>query len=292
MGRLKIAGAVTAGIAVAIAIGLFAASAQGQETRRNRSSERAARAFALAGMFGGQIGVTVREADEEDVKGKQGISVGSVLVEDVRDDGPAAEAGIKEGDVMVELDGERVRSARQFRRLVEETAQGRSTPIVVSRDGRRLDLTVTPSAREFGMFSDDWRAPEAPIIPALPRMREWENVAPDLEIFAGRPGRLGVQVEELTDQLGEYFGVKQGVLITSVEKDSAASHAGMKAGDVIISVDGSAIEDAGDLRRRLRRIEDDREFTVEVSRDKKPVSLKVRMEPLRTTRRGTRTERF
>jgi hypothetical protein len=72
--------------------------------------------------------------------------------------------------------------------------------------------------------------------------REWR--------FAlGGPGRLGVSLQPLGDQLGDYFGVEDGhgALVSEVRKGSAAEKAGLKAGDVIVSVAGKAIEDPGDV---------------------------------------------
>jgi serine protease Do len=283
MGRLKTGATWAAGIAVGIGIGAFAAGLQGQTAAPDRD-ERLAREFALAEMSRGRIGVTVKETTADEMKKEPGVGVGTVVVEGVQEESPAQKAGVQEGDVVLEFDGERVRSVRQFRRLVDETATGRSVPIVVSRAGQRTNLTVTPeSSREFNVLYPDERMrlemPGAPIVRALPRMRDFESFAPEIHVFASGRARLGVQVEALTEQLAEYFGVKQGVLVASVEKDSPADRAGLKAGDVITALDGSAVEDSRDLRNRLRRIEDDREFTLEVSRDRKAMTLKGKLDP-------------
>ena len=95
-------------------------------------------------MLGGrdvQIGVTIR-----DLEGDQARTMSGAVISDVREDSPAAKAGFKSGDVIVEFDGERVRSARHLSRLVGETAAGRPVKAVVERDGRRMDLQVTPEA--------------------------------------------------------------------------------------------------------------------------------------------------
>ena len=118
------------------------------------------------------------------------------------------------------------------------------------------------------------------VMPDLPEIaREWtpgENF--DVQVWA-RPGRLGVSVQGLTPELAEYFGVKDGVLVTSVTKESAAAKAGVKAGDVITSVDGKAVEDAGGLRRQLRTDEESpTEVTLGITRDRKPMSMKVPLE--------------
>ena len=78
----------------------------------------------------------------------------------------------------------------------------------------------------------------------------------------------------MSAQLAEYFGTKDGVLVTSVADDSAASKAGIKAGDVITSFNGADVTTPSDLRRRIQRLENGDEFTVGVMRDKKSLTLK------------------
>jgi C-terminal processing protease CtpA/Prc len=131
-----------------------------------------------------------------------------------------------------------------------------------------------PGAPGFRMM-----VPEIPELP-MEAFEPGENF--DVRIWA-RPGRLGVGVQSLTPELAEYFGVKEGVLVTSVTKDSAAAKAGIKAGDVITTVDGKSVDDAGELRRQLRP-EDEKatEVTLGIVRDKKPLSMKVPLEGPKT----------
>src|ERR1051326_8743861 len=91
---------------------------------------------------GSRLGITVQ--DIEDSNNKQ-VKAG-VVVETVESGGPAEKAGMKAGDAITEYDGERVRSVRQFQRLVQESALGRSVPVVLSRDGQRVTVNVTPEA--------------------------------------------------------------------------------------------------------------------------------------------------
>ena len=82
-------------------------------------------------------------------------------------------------------------------------------------------------------------------------------------------GRLGVQLGNLTPQLSEYFGAPDGgVLVSSVTKDSAAEKAGLKAGDVITSINGDRVRDADDLIDELRDA-NLREIIIGIVRDRK-----------------------
>jgi serine protease Do len=257
------------------------------------AQERAARApvFAIAG--GAQIGVAVEDLEEADAKQMKG----GVRVETVTPDGPADKAGIKAGDTITEFDGERVRSTMQFSRLVRETPPGRQIQVALARGGQRLNVTVSPEARslsdDFGFrMLDIPRAmrPPAPARPPTPRTPPPPAVAPepfDLRgmMRLGSARRLGVTVESVDDQLAEFFGVKEGVLVKSVQPESAAQKAGIKAGDVITGLNGSKVYDAADLSRALDRLTGSGEFTAEIVRDRKAQSVKGKVDVRETPAR-------
>jgi len=247
--------------------------------------EQAVRVFAGSGS---QIGVTIRDFTEEDLKGKA-AGTGGVVIERVEDDSPAAKAGLKSGDVVVEFDGERVRSTRQFVRLVQETPLGRPIQAAVMRDGQRVTLSVQPrEGRGFRYKEmDDWMArPPKPPVPPPPPGRL--DVLPRIEGMFGT-ARLGVTVEELSPQLAEYFGTKDGVLVKSVDDNSVGSKTGLKAGDVITALDGGNVSTAADLRRRAQRLEAGDEFTLSIVRDKKATSLKGKFDQPQSKRSTRRT---
>ncbi len=210
-------------------------------------------------------------------------------------DSPAAKAGLKAGDIVTEYDGERVRSARQFTRLVQETPEGRSVSMAVLRNGQKQTLQATPEARELSWtmgIDGDRIARETER-----SMREaWRGFRMDSPAFKFRfddgfpgpwmtpRGRLGVSVEGLSTQLAEYFGAKDGgALVSSVTADSPAAKAGIKAGDVITTVNGNRVRDADDLVRELSDAKSD-DVTIGLLRDKKETSVKATLE--------SRTERL
>jgi len=243
---------------------------------------------------GSRLGITVQ--DIEDSNNKQ-VKAG-VVVETVESGGPAEKAGMKAGDAITEYDGERVRSVRQFQRLVQESALGRSVPVVLSRDGQRVTVNVTPEAwrsnDDFALRYLDVPTrirPALPTPPATPRaplppsVDLWRSDGP-LTILTGR-GRLGVTTEQLTPQLAQYFGVKEGALVKVVQEGSAGEKAGIKAGDVITGVNGSHVYDPSDISRAINRLDAGAEFSVEVMRDHKTQTLKGKLET-QARRSGTR----
>ena len=204
------------------------------------------------------------------------------MIDEVRSQSPAAEAGLAAGDVVIEFDGERVRSARQLARLIQETPPGRTVSTVVTRDAARLELEVTPDTRAVVS------------IPAYSGRRNFTFTLPEISIPRfdldrwARPGRRGVRVEEIGPQLAEYFEVEGGVLVTSVTEDSPAAAAGLRAGDVITSVDEGAIDEVSGLRRRLSRIDPGEEFEVVVVRNKEQLTLRVTVDEEDMERRRLR----
>jgi serine protease Do len=236
-------------------------------------------AVRVAKVGGTHIGVTLRDLDEDDQKGGK-VGTG-VMIESVETDSPAAKAGLKANDIVVEFDGERVRSSRQFARLVQETVPGRSVSLAATRDGQRVTLSVQPREAGGGFrFLDRLDGPAMKIVPTpLPKSGTFP-----FTLFTA--GQLGIGVSELSPQLGDYFGTKDGVLVTSVNDNSIASKVGVTAGDVITSLDGGSINDAADLRRRTQRLEPGDEFSIGIVRDKKPMTLKGKVDaPRRTTGR-------
>lgn len=292
--------AVLAGLLVAAA-GAGAAFIPSVEAQTPTPRARVApRAYQFGGASGGEIGVSIRDVEGQDVKG----AASGVLVAEVTAGGPAEKAGVKSGDVFVEFDGERVRSARQFTRLVQETPPGRKVQASVLRDGQKVSVSIEPregsgfayrllgdlaNTRVFDTLGDDIREMIPPPPPPAPAAPPAPPAPPrpfgDFESFIWRAGNtLGVTTSELSPQLAEYFGTKEGLLVSSVAADSAAAKAGVKAGDVITTFNGVAVESSSELRRAIQRLDDGAEFTIGVMRDKKGVTLKGKMESARNRR--------
>jgi serine protease Do len=284
----------------ALAAALLAAASTGAAflpPAHAQAPARAARAIEVFGR-GSQIGITIRDIEDADGKTNKMAAPSGVVIEEVKDDSPAAKAGMKKGDIVVEFDGERVRSVRQFTRLVQETASGRKIQTALMRDGQRVNVTVEPresdglnvfaDGKNLGLLQDfangyafDIPRPAAPAPPTPPKPPA-PPALPNFDTFVWRSGNvLGITVGDLSDQLAQYFGTKEGVLVTSVADNSAAAKAGVKAGDVITSFNGSDVTTPSDLRRRVQRLEDGDEFTVGVVRDKKAITLKGKADTTR-----------
>lgn len=224
---------------------------------------------------GSSIGVTVSD---------QAGTVG-VLIESVREGTPATRAGLQKGDVVVEYDGEPARSARQFTRLVRETAPGRPVKMTVLRGGSKRTMDITPEARDSVTLQQFPRV-TGDAFRYEPRDFNFNFDVPGFigESVYGSPRRLGVTVAPLSDQLAAYFGVKDGVLVSEVLENTAAASAGVRAGDVITAANGRGVQSSTDLMREVREAEPGSTIELRVTRDRKETTMKVTL-PQRSQRR-------
>jgi serine protease Do len=226
---------------------------------------------------GGYLGVGVAEIDSERARALNLKEERGVEVKNVTPDSPAAKAGVKENDVVIEYNGQAVQGVEQFQRLVRETPLGRQAKLVVWRGGATQNLSATLEARKGAMVFHNRDGNEFSFtMPAIPR-----PVIPDMSHFEGfmsRSPMLGVQCEALNPQLAEYFGVKDGVLVMSVTKNSAAEKAGIKAGDVITKVEESKVSSTREITSAMRSLKNRKGFPVTLIRNKKEMTVTVTLD--------------
>ena len=170
----------------------------------------------------------------------------------VDQDAPAGKAGLHEHDVIVSLNGTAVESAAQLRRMIKETPAGRVVNLGISRDGQPITIKVQLADRHKSMAWDpkgNFEMPELPKLPALP-----DFDVPVSVVIVHSSARSGLMVENITPQLGDFFGVKdgKGVLVRSVEKGSRGEKAGFHAGDVVVKVNNQPVHDSSDFTHALR----------------------------------------
>lgn len=228
---------------------------------------------------GSWIGVSVREATDDDAAKAKLAQPAGVVVESIQDGSPAARAGLRVGDLVLDYRGERVLSVRHFTRLVQESAPRRAVSVVVMRGTERQTLDVVPEfSGELGNLSsrDFGRQLRERIQRDLPRNFNF-NIDPDFLQRRGLAGgrNLGITLAPLSDQLAEYFGVKEGALVSSVQTGSAAAEAGLRAGDVITAINGRMVRDASDVTAEIRRALPAGTLEISVMRDKKSLTLKA-----------------
>ncbi len=192
---------------------------------------------------GSYLGVRLTEVNADRANALKLGEPRGVEVTKVEEDSPAENAGLRAGDVLLTYNGENVLGAQQFVRLVQETPQGRKIKIQFWRDGKTQTATLTTAAP---------RPQPLLIAPGLEGldMPDFRNFSiPDIPnpLLVWKSSMLGIECEPVDSQLAQYFGVKQGVLVRSVEKNSPAEKAGLKAGDVVTAVGERSVATPHDL---------------------------------------------
>jgi serine protease Do len=229
---------------------------------------------------GSYLGVDTRDITPDrlatlHLKDERGVEVTMV-----DQDAPAGKAGLKEQDVILTLNGNDVQSVEQLRRMIRETPPGRVVTLGISRNGQAMTIKVELGDRKknysynYGSDGKEYKfnmpvMPTMPVLPDLPEM-------PVSIVVVHSSARSGLMVENLTPQLGDFFGAKngEGVLVRSVEKGSRADKAGFHAGDVIVKINGEPIHDSGDFSQALRSRKDNT-ASISVIRDKKEQTISI-----------------
>jgi serine protease Do len=220
------------------------------------------------------LGVDISDVTTERLSALKLKDEKGVEVTMVDQDAPAGKAGIKEHDVILTMNGTSIESGAQLRRMIHEMPPGRLVTFGLSRAGEPMTVRVqlADKHKEFSMG---------------PNMKDFhvnipEIHIPDIDIpsmnmvVVTSSARSGLTVENITPQLGEFFGVKNGdgVLVRAVEKGSRAEKAGFRAGDVIVKVNDEPVHDTGDFSHAVRS-RNGAAVSVGVVRDKREQNLNL-----------------
>ncbi len=233
--------------------------------------------LAITDGGGSYLGIGTKDIDSDRAKALKLKEERGAEITKVYEDSPAVKAGFKEGDVVMEFNGQAVQGTEQLVRMVRETPPNRQVKIVVWRNGSSQTLTATIGTRNETTMLPGGRVLTMPQInippftmPDMPRFQmNWQNA------------RLGIVGEALgqEEQLAEFFGVKEGVLVKSVEKDSAAEKGGIKAGDVVVKVGDNKVSSTDDITKALRSLQNGKTtLNVVVVRNKRETPIAVTIE--------------
>jgi serine protease Do len=227
---------------------------------------------------GSYLGVDVTEIGTERARALKLAEERGVELTRVAEDSPAAKAGLKAGDVVLEFNGQRVEGTEQFVRLVRETPVGRVVKLLISRGGSSQTVEAAIGKRP-GM---KWSRTDVE--------RDFQRVQKDMERFrveipdmpralmSWRTPVLGIEGESLEGQLAGYFGVESGVLVRSVLKGTPAEKALLKAGDVILKVDDTKVNTPREISSAVRALNAKKTFPLMVRRNHKDFTLSVTVE--------------
>jgi serine protease Do len=186
----------------------------------------------------GYLGIEMARELSPEAAARFGLRSGGVLVADVREDSPAAKAGLKVDDAIVAVNGKTIRENRELQRAVAALNIGQTVPLSIIRDGHPMELSLTIQA-EPPKYGD-----------AQPISRR-RGGSQNVEVT--NVARAGLELADLTEERAQALGMtrKSGALIASVEQGGPAAAAGLIRGLVIVKVDGKATANAEQAKSAL-----------------------------------------
>ena len=183
----------------------------------------------------GWLGVKIQNVNDEIAEALDLNEPRGALVASVTEDGPAAEAGVEPGDLIVRFDGQDVEQMRDLPRMVADTPVGETVRVVVLRKGQTQTLRVT-----LGRLEDQETA-SASGAPAAPE----ED---------GAVEGLGMSLSALSDAMRAQYGIAEdvsGVVITEVAPGGPAASKGLQPGQVIVEVGQEPVATPAEVRARI-----------------------------------------
>ena len=236
----------------------------------------------------GYLGVDLRDVPADQITAlKLRDSHGAEIVH-VDHDAPAGKAGLREHDIVLQLNGQAIDNGDQIRKLLHECPPGKTITLLISRDGQQMTITTqmtTQKEVERQAWEQHLTPPESLDVPSdaassdlaagssasSPSVRGGNSFIGTLLM---NPSYTGAMLETMSNQLADYFGVSSGagLLVRSVAANSPAAVAGMRAGDVVIEADAKPVASTGDWAKAIKNSKG-HPLTVVVLRDKKQQTL-------------------
>ncbi|MFA4915993.1 MAG: DegQ family serine endoprotease [Syntrophales bacterium] len=176
----------------------------------------------------GWIGVAVQDITEDILQGLNLKDRNGALIAEVFEGDPADKAGVKTGDVAVEVNGKKVKDTHEFSRVIASSHVGNKISVKVMRDGKEYTFQVVVAERK------------------------------DETAIAGVRGKsegLGMTVQEITPEIARHLGVssKTGVVVAEVQEGSPADEVGIRSGDIILQVNKVKISSLKDYLREISK---------------------------------------
>jgi serine protease Do len=241
-------------------------------------------------------------ADEIKETGKvsrpwMGVSIaenekGQVKIDNLEPDSPADLAKLKEGDLLSAIDGKKITSGQMFVSEIRRRKPGQDVDLRVERDGKpvsaKVKLAEYPEVEAKRALEAQFprlfppMPPKPGEAPGPPEGFEGWRAAGPPRVPGGLPAwqkrkYVGLYLEPMTNELLDYFGVKEGpgLLVNRLTDDGPAAKAGLKVGDVILRVDGRKVESVSDLSELIQDKKAGDKVKFEIIREKKPMTVEL-----------------
>lgn len=201
----------------------------------------------------GWLGVMIQPVSDDLAESFGMESAVGALIADLDPEGPAAQGGLQAGDVILEVDGEEVERSSSLPRLIGKGAPGTEVELTLMRDGEELTESV-----ELGSWPDAEQ--------------------PSSQAGSNNQARLGVMVAEIDDAMREQLNVPGGVVVRQVEPGSVAAEAGIRPGDVLVSIDHRSVSSSSELVEIVEALPSDRAIPVRLFREGRSLFVALRLE--------------
>ena len=245
----------------------------------------------------GYLGIDVRDVSEENMSGLRLREAHGAEIIRIDHDGPAGKMGLREHDVVLQMNGVAIEGEEHIRRMLRDTAPGHMVTLVISRDGQQI--TVSAPMADRGEV--ERQAFERHLVPAAPPSgpQAPANALPlgEGDLVAGpggtsppapqsrysksflgtllmSPTYTGAMLEAMGPQLAQFFAVPggAGLLVRSVEANSPAAMAGLRAGDVVVRANAQPVGTPSHWTKTIREAKG-RPITVTILRDRQEKSF-------------------
>jgi S1-C subfamily serine protease len=227
----------------------------------------------------GWIGVRLAELPLDEVNrrfGPEAPCKPRLVVREVFPDSPAAHVGVKPEDFFCRFNEQEVQTLRELTHGLAQIPVGTEIPIGILREGEVKQLKLRIEARPKYIAGQARRNDSIRDADRLQFQSDVGETAKRRVLPAtGRVAQLGIKVERLTHSLREFFGVTGagGVLVTEVRMDSRAGQAGLRAGDVIVTVNGKRVSSQAHLERLLNQASAPSKLSLSIIRHRQPLEI-------------------
>lgn len=201
----------------------------------------------------GWLGVMIQPVSDDLAESFGMENAIGALIADLDPEGPAAQGGLQAGDVILEVNGEEVERSSSLPRLIGKGAPGTEVELTLMRDGEELTESV-----ELGSWPDT----------------EQQSA----QAGSNNQARLGIMVAEIDDTMREQLNVPGGVIVRQVESGSVAAEAGIRPGDVLVSIDHRSVSSSAELVEIVEALPTDRAIPVRLFRDGRSLFVALRLE--------------
>jgi len=219
----------------------------------------------------GYLGIDIRDVTPDQVRPLRLNEAKGAEIIDVDHDGPACKAGLELHDVILQMNGQKIENQDQLRQMLRAIPPGRTVTLLISRNGLEQTISAQMANREEverEAWKQRYRVPAPASFGGAVVTNGFLKSAPTPDVSAAEPkghrdflgmsvilssSFTGAKLEVMGPQLAEYFGAQgAGLLVRSVDTNSPADAAGMKAGDVVVRVNQVPVASGNDWTRTVR----------------------------------------